>query len=595
MAEYLSGQITFGGLTEDTDFTTLLEQLKTIEMRKANQLARWKADWQARIDAFQQVRTAMVTLQSTLTSMNSVDKFLVKGAESSQPAVAKATAGSASSPGVYALEVNQLATTSSQINRISSADKNTVVQSGGLGIFEYTYKGTTRKLDIPAGTTLEGLKNIINNDSQNPGVVVQLVSDPSNNEMIFQIRGKETGSAATLSVDTATTLTGLGTWDSPQYGQDAQIRFNGLPSSSGWLNVSSNTLTDVLDDGLTVNLYSTGATTITVALDSSAIRGKVEEFVEAVNAFRLTIQELTKFDENKTTYEPEYAESQSEMQKGSVLTGNYGVQMIASRLKSIVSAQALGFSYLQTSGGVTSGDIFSSLSQIGILTNAEQGSAMYGLLEINEVSGNEAMPGSLAFEEALERDPEGVALLFAAKGEGYSTASDKFGHVSHIEGITKPGLYDVEYTISGGTVSGTINGKSFQWSPAQGNQAGIYSSDPPPNDADGLVIEIYNLQDGYYTGTVGVRQGKVNELLSIMDGAQGFLGSEGTLAVLENNYKGIIDNIDKKLMEEDERLIKWERTIKARFSRLETQIANYQQLQASLESQIAQLSTKTSS
>ncbi|MDR1360467.1 MAG: hypothetical protein LBJ82_05730, partial [Deltaproteobacteria bacterium] len=141
MPEYLSGQITFGGLTENTDFATLKEQLKAIEMRKANQLARWKADWQARIDAFQQVRTSLVTLQSKLNSMNSVSKFLVKGVESSNTSVAKGTAGPAASPGVYNLEVNQLASAVSQTAMIASpADKDTVVTSGaGPHSCEYTY------------------------------------------------------------------------------------------------------------------------------------------------------------------------------------------------------------------------------------------------------------------------------------------------------------------------------------------------------------------------------------------------------------------------------------------------------------------------
>jgi flagellar hook-associated protein 2 len=596
MAEYLSGQISFGGLTENTDFETLREKLKAIELRKANQLARWKSDWQTRIDAFQQVRTAMVTLQSKLNSMNSVSKFLVKSAESSQPSVAKATAGQASSPGVYTLEVNQLASAAIWTNEISNADKTTVVNtSGTTGIFKYDYAGKTRELYIPDGTTLEGLKKIINHDSQNPGVVAQLVSIPGN-KMLFQIRGKETGATIALNVDLPTDLIAEldpAAWTS-QLGQDAQIRYNGWPSGS-WLSVPSNTLTDLLDTGLTVNLYDTGSTTITVEVDSAAVRKNVEEFVDAMNAFRTTIMDLTKYDANKTVYQPEYANSQSEMQKGSVLTGNYGIQMIASKLKSIVASQALGFSYRDAAG---QGDLFSSLSQIGIMTNTDQGSAMYGLLEINLISDNEAMPGAMNFEEALSRDPEGVALLFAARGEGYSTAPSDFGHVSHIEGMTKPGLYDVEYTVDDfGVASGTINGKPFVLS--AGNQAGIYDSSPPSNAADGLVIELYDLTPTSIsgkpvTGSVGVRQGKVNELLATMDGSQGFLGAEGTLAVLENNYKGIIKNIDEKLVKEDERLIKWERTIKARFSRLEAQIARYQELQSSLKSQIAQLGQKSS-
>ncbi|MDR2162191.1 MAG: flagellar filament capping protein FliD [Desulfovibrio sp.] len=588
MAEYLSGQISFGGLTEDTDFATLLDQLKTIEMRKANQLARWKADWQARIDGFQSVRTALSTLQGQLRAMSSTDSFLVKSSVSSQAGVATATPGHGASTGVYSLEVNQLASTAFATLEITGADKSTKVTGATQGELIYSYGGTTRTVTIPPDTTLESLKNIINSDSQNLGVVAQLIAKPGG--MFLQIRSKETG-AGTLSASTSgwdSSLT-MGPWDL-QPGADAEIRCNGWPAS-GWLSSASNTLTDILDTGLTVNLYSIGSTTISVGVDTAAVRKNVQNFVDAVNAFRKTVVELTKVDDNKTVYEPEYAQSQNEMQKGAVLTGNYGVQMITSRLKSIISSQGLGFSNLHDNGGVMEGDIFASLSQIGIMTNADQGSEMYGLLEIN----TGFMPWVKTLDEALQEDPLAVASLFASNNEGKSFSSS-LGHVSNIEGVTKPGTYTVNYDVApGGTVTGTINGKAFQWYPSE-HQIGVYSNTPPPNDADGLVLEIYDLTVGSHSNlTVAVRQGKVNELLSLMEGSQGILGSEGTLAVLENNYKNIIKNIDQKLMDEDERLIRWERTTKARFVRLETQIARYQQLNKDVKSQIAQLGQKSDS
>lgn len=797
------------GLTEGIDFGDMIDKLKNVEMQKANRLFKWKSEWQARVDAFQTIRTQMVSLQTKLKTMNTVDKFLVKNAASSQPETATAKAGNATSKGVYNLEVKQLANYSSCSFQTNIKDKNAKLNTDAMGEFTYTYKDNkTRTINVPTGTTLQGFVNMINNDSQNPGVVAHIVPG-RNGEFLFQLRGKDTGRDASLSVDSVTgisgmtldstpkwnavspgnadlasqyflnptgsdilnpsdttpmsfTLTGSGggsyavtlnpkgtlvdliakinadpaltadlvyyssdpnkyfleikdssnntytleqdnlpgdgianyqtfsdpaavlnTSDVPKDfiysadgkktivtlqpgatvtdlfnainaktgetgvravaipgsggeftmslqhvtngvgvtigngsleefsniaknnnwqvtpGADALIRYNNWPADPEWLEVASNTLTDLLDKDLTVNLLSTGKTTITVDIDSTAIYKNVEEFVEAVNAMRKTLNDLTKWDENKTTYAAEYAENQFDMQKGSVLTGNYGVQMIASRFKSIASGSGLGFRPREitkdANGDILTdvGDFFNSLSQIGIMTNADQGSDLYGLLEINTVEDNKLK--TLTLEQAIKKDPEAVARLFAAKGEGYTTDA-RFGHVSHIDGITSPGLYDVKYEIaSDGTVTGTINGKTMV--KGEGNTYGIYNSGPPANAADGMVIEIYDLSPTTepIKAQVGVRQGKVNELLATMDGAQGYLGKEGTLGILENNYKDIIKNIDDKISKEDERIIKWERTIRARFSRIEATIATYQKLNEQVKSQIAQLSNNKSS
>ena len=813
MVQYLSGSMAVEGLTDGIDFKGMIDKLKTIEMQKANRLFKWKTEWQQRLEGFQNIRTQMVSLQSKLKAMDTVDKFLVKNAASSQSEVAKATAGNATSKGVYNLEVNKLANYASCSYQTNLTNKNDKINAGISGTFEYTYKGKTHTMNVPSDTTLQGFVNMINNDSQNPGVVAQIVPGQGG-KFLFQLRGKDTGRDASLTIDKVDNISGmtlnatdkwtngggktdiLGQYfhsandvlvpsttppvpaadrtftltmngstshsivlnpgetigdlsdkiqalgytvngytspsandnrlwleiesgnpadtftltqnstgnsvtnfqeftdfnqvinpnDTPRdfiftaangnkttvtlaagatvgdlydainsqanstgvravvntvggsgsgkftlslqgattgdvttidggsltnfstgknnndwqvtEGSNAEIRYNNWPAEPEWLEVASNTLTDLLDRDLTVNLYSTGKTTITVDIDSTAIYKNVEEFVDAVNAMRKMLNDLTKWDESKTTYAAEYADNQFDMQKGSVLTGNYGVQIIASRFKSICGGSALGFMPREitknpVTGDVLSdiGDIFNSLSQIGIMTNADQGGEMYGLLEINTVEDNKLK--TLTLEQAIKKDPEAVARLFAAKGEGYSTDA-RFGHVSHIDGITNPGLYDVKYDIAAdGTVTGTINGKTMV--KGEGNTYGIYDTSPPPNAADGMVIEIYDLTlSSSVSSQIGVRQGKVNELLATMDGAQGYLGKEGTLAILEDNYKDIMKNIDDKIFKEDERIIKWERTIRARFSRIEATIAVYQKLNEQVKSQIAQLSNKSS-
>ncbi len=805
-----AGSITFldEGLGSGTNFQDMIDKLYKVESRQINQLARWRADWRTRVDAFKQVRTELTNLRTTLGKINTVDKFLTKSVSSSNSAVATATAGSEAPEGVYRIKVNQMATTATWSRDTGLANKDAKINSSGsMGNIVYSYKGKQYTVNIPDGTSLEMMKNLINNDSQNPGVKASLIQ--SGGSVVFQLHGMDMGRDAVLTIDSTTNLTGLGVsnysrwltgipntsavylensftalddkvntsgsaqnleinvngtlstisvpnnatvndleqlltavpgltvqkgvsggkvffkvlatngtdpvsigagttlagfepakWKNPisaigndipfsgtgdvvnstgmeqtfvfsvdgketriavpdgatvgdlaslvnqqalssgvvadllpvgsdfmfrlrttdasknlevgygtlpefskiatpgwtvQHARNSEIRLNGFPADT-WIELATNTVSDVVE-GLTFNLQSEGDTVISVGIDKEGIVKNVEAFVDAVNSFRKVITELTKYDENKKTVDLKYAESQFEMQKGSVLTGNYGVQLLSSQLKQAVAGSAPGFSSLikDAGGNVIGGDLFTALSQIGIMTNAEQGNPMYGLLEINTVAGYK---GSLAFADALATAPYEVAELFAAKEHGVAD-SEFFGYASHVHTMTKPGSYDVSYTVdgTGKVTSATINGKQAKIIEENGKiQIGLSSSDNPPNVADGLYLDVYDLTPGATrTGTVGIRSGKVNELIAMMDGEYGMLGKKGALSLLENNYEDIITNIEDKIKKEDDRLQRWENMMILKFSRLETTLGTYKKLQAQLESQLKQLSSNSSS
>ena len=65
--------------------------------------------------------------------------------------------------------------------------------------------------------------------------------------------------------------------------------------------------------------------------------------------------------------------------------------------------------------------------------------------------------------------------------------------------------------------------------------------------------------------------------------------------VLKNNYQSIMENIDKKITQEQERLDTWEARQKTYFANLETLLKKYNTQQEQLTSQIKQLSGSSSS
>ena len=844
MVSYASGTIRVPGLTsKGTQFDSMIQGLLKIEGRQVNKLLQWKNDWQTRLDAFKAIRGELMNLQTALNGLNTMDKFMIKAASSSDDKVLTATAGANAENTTYKVETGQLATYTTWSKDLDIQDKNTVVAEE-KGSLTYSYKGIYRKVTVHKGTTLEGMVKLINNDSKNPGVRAELVHTV--NGITLQIRGKDTGQTNTLVLREAENLKGFEnfgitpsnytdtensavfdkvfdstnrndklvrdvvdadndgvddldpnyvkgpktfiftmdgkrytvdvsetdtiddlvanintkagkniasmvedppssgnykftlerantvynpTWDTngnitppgplqlvmgreddgsnngvdPMYfdnanakviqngngltagdwyfkinsndgtspngqqykvtvtedttlrglanslqfqfgsnatvsikdngsgqyyidvamkekthrltvengsldgygyvppdpvdgsgwtavhGGNAQYRINGYPKEPEWWESASNTLKgeDVID-GMTFNLKKENSTaTISVTNDTAKMTENIMTFVNAVNTFRATLKAYTKYDDTKEVKDLDYAESQFEMQKGGVLQGNYGIQMVDSRLKNAVAGTSLGFTPLMKDmdGLVIGGDIFSSLSQIGISTNAKEGEAMFGMLELNLISGN---AGSKTLQEALDQDAEAVAKLFATKSEGKSNSED-FHYYDHLSSITKSGNYTVSYTMSadGSSIaSATIGGAKCTID----QEAGLITC--TEGAAKGLVIRIGENDAGRtYTGTVSIKDGKINELLGLLEGSDGILGSNGTLRNLEKNYQNIIKGIDDKIKREDDRLTRFERTMTLKFARLEEVLSKYDGIQASLEQSLSQLTS----
>lgn len=388
------------------------------------------------------------------------------------------------------------------------------------------------------------------------------------------MHGMDLGSEASLTIDASTNLSKLPGNDptkwQTQQATDAEFRVNGWPAT-GWLKSTSNTVSNVIE-GLNISLKDVGTTQLTVATDIEKIKEKITAFVDGMNAVRSKITEQTKVDSNKATISADKSASLFQAQKGSILTGNYGVQLISSRLKTAIADKSTGFEYQYKDGNINRGDIYSSLAQIGILTNAEEGNPNYGLLTIDQEK----------LDAALKNNPTAVAELFAADGIGVSDSPD-FSYQSKVNGVTKAGIYDVSYEVdaSGKIVNAVIDGR-----PAKVDDAS-HTLTSMDGNSRGLLLQVDNLAPGSYSSRVRIKQGKAADIDGMLTD---MLGKNGTLAVLENNYTDIMDDIDKKIESETSRIEKWERTMRNQFATLSATLARYDQLNQSLQSQITQLS-----
>lgn len=463
------------------------------------------------------------------------------------------------------------------------------------GKFVYSYNGTTytittEQLDEEYGShTLNDLIAYINSPDQDGSS--EVTASLENGHLV--LKEKDPSKQLGVTVSANTTITGLSAftgisaynaddWDIMEP-QNAKYSINGWPKEG--LESSTNTLSDAIP-GMTILLKSEGDTQVSVNASLDGIRDNIVAFVDGYNTVMAKIQELTKVDENKEVTDTDKTNSLYDSQMGSVLTGNYGVQMISSKLKNALTQKGTGFEYAQfdNDGNLISGDRYSALSQIGVKTVTDEGDEMFGLLTIDEEM----------LEEALSKDMNAVVELFAAGGNGATSSAD-FTYDSYIPGTTQSGAFDVRYDVEQDSTgkyiitNAYINGK-----PAKVNQddrliTAVTSGDP----SAGLAIMVNNMTPGSYSGEVRLKGGKASDMSSVLSQLNN--SETGTLPVLIENYQTIMERIDTKISFEEDRLAVWQRTQRQRFARLEETLTSYQAQLNALESQLKSLSSSTSS
>lgn len=677
----LSGSIRFTGLGSGTDFDSMVGKLIEIEQVRTKRLQSWRSEWEAKSNAFDQLTAGMLSLKTTLGTMDTQDKFLIKQVNSSNASVLTATASSAAEESTHDLNVVALAANDMHVGSAIFSSRDAVISGGVNGVFALTYGNRQITIDVNSNTTLSQFVTLINADPDNRNAIRASVVDDGSGFRL-QLRGMDLGAGNDIIIDDArttaelrdnfgkdmfiqtqnasnaklvvngwpttpeptahvlkATITGKTVTDAAtssngqfkftydgniyavavdagddylalagkintavgftmatvadsgdnveltltgQAGSDRRVSIINSPGTTignlqarhfeqirgatdGYIERPANTISDVIP-GVTMNLASLGTTTLTTNLDSGAVVENVRTFVNAVNEVLGIIKEQTQVT------------SVGSSVSGSLLTGNYGLQMIQQNIKSILAQKGMGFDYDL--------DPLVSLGSVGITTDTNQGSPTLGFLVFDES----------AFSSALRRDPDAVARIFSADyypstketSGGVSAESTNFKFDSFVKGVTGAGEFDVSYTVdAGGTItSARINGYSAS---VDGNKIVAMGGDNP---ARGLAIEVINLTAGSYSGSVQLKAGKTEELALEIKRLTDPLA--GPLEILKDNYQDIMDSIDSKIAYEEKRLALQEKNLRLRFANLEALLGRYDNISKQLTSQISSLTQNKS-
>ncbi len=437
------------------------------------------------------------------------------------------------------------------------SDTGTTAVTSSDQSFSYTYNGQIRQLDVAGGTTLSELADLINSDSENPGVSASIINDGTGLSTAYHLvlTGQSTGKAYKIenishSLDNADFS---GSFTESQSAQNAMVKVDGYPSGDEYLQRDTNTVSDVVA-GVELSLNGTGSATVTVNSDTSSIKQNIYNFVDAFNDVRSYVQEKTAYD--------------TENNEAGILLGNYAVDNIKNRLNAIVASPPSGFR--------DGYDEYTLLSQIGVYTDAESGSETEGQLIVDDV----------VLSEALSDDADAVADLFAAYFEGRA-ADSNVSYKSHIDGITDAGTYEVQFnhlnpSESKMRLKGTSTWHDASWDVATSTLTGLAGY-----PESGLVVVVNNVAQSY-TAEVDLKRGIAGDLKDELDSLTD--PDDGPLAVLEENYQDIVDNIQDKIDREEDRIDLLEQRLIQRYARLEQTLSELNSQSQYMEMRLNQIS-----
>ncbi len=619
------GSTTVSGLVSGIDWDSTIKQLMQIERRRVTLYEDRKSENETKLNLWAQIQGKIAGLQGAAQNLDRRSEFVVKSASSSDSSVVTVQASSSAARGSHSVEVLALAKAHSIASQ-GFDDKNStgVGDSGGNLVIQVGDETITiADADLSSATTLDQLKNLINNSSDNDDLVNASILDDgtdsgrfrlvltanqpgidhrisfSSNPTTLNFTGKTiddaetgvgwTGTSALTSGGTYTgtvsksfvfTVVSGGTVGTTN---GMQIDWTDSAGNNGSFTVNSGDVgtPKTVAEGLTMTFaagtlvagdtFSTEVfvPTLTAAQDANVrIDGifvtqstnKIENFVEGV-----TLDLLAADVGNEVTISVgDDKEAMKGKIRGFVDAYNSVMQDISTYTsydeENETAAPLLGDGFLSS----IRSELTSIVSQqVGSLPT---GNALSHLADVGILSSSR---GLLTIDEddlndALDERFEEVVSLFS---QSFEAVDNKIGLVTTNE-KSMGGDYSlvVNYNASGIPTSATING-------AAATIDGLLIRGVEGSDAEGIVLSFTSPGSGPGTVNTTFRLGKgITEMVAT---AAAQIGDDetGQIHFAQDNLETQNENLDRQIASWEKRLESIEEQLRRQYSVLETTLS----------------------
>jgi flagellar hook-associated protein 2 len=564
----------FGGGSSGLDTETLVNGL--VEARSVGKVKiEDKITLNTEINtAFSELDTLLASFQLNLNTLrnppgfsnSSSDIFEYRTATTSinnggtASSYATVTAGVGAPVGNFKLKINQLAQEKVTVYSTAFASRNTAIVEASGG----TTAGTISAGTISLGTTTLGPVNvaIAENDSLNDVVAkINLVKAQTGVEASvlkvsdtdFRLVMKSTSSG----LDNSFTMTDGGgvfselTVDplASKVALNSQFTVDGVP-----IERSSNQVTDAIES-VTMNLTQlTGLAeiTVTVTPDRTSTRTAIENFVNSYNEIKVFAAKQTLREEGGAAAED------------AKLVNNNTLNAIMNRIDNELTSLV---------GGITTGP--NSIQALGIKFTDYEGDAenppIRNVLEIDNETFDEALNGDYdqfkrVFQFTFESDSEDLAIFARTNALSvnnfdleFDFTTDPLNPTVFAKDIVSGAILD-QLDYSSGIVKGRT-GTSFE------GLEMLYSGSTLANQ----------------TIRVGITQGVADRLYNAVSGVTD--ETEGLLTLEVESRTDENTRLQEEIVDIDAEIERYRQTLLEQFSRLETAIAQVNQLLSALDAQ----------
>jgi len=395
--------ITSAGIGSGLDIEGLVSKLVAAEGQPASlRLARKEAVLQANLSALGKPKSALSSFQSSAQGLKDLSAFQVRKAASSHEDLFAVSATNAAAASNYSIKVEQLAQ-SAKLRSVNFTGATEVVGAGSLAI---SLGADSFTINVAADTTLAGIRDAINQASDNPGISASIIKVDSGTELV--LTSNKVGAANSIAIMATDSDAGDGmdlnrlattNFTAVQTAQDSIIYVDGQKVTQ-----ASNTLADVIH-GVTLTLKKADINvtgTMSVSLDKDSVKTKVNEFIKAYNSLADTMNSLSGYDPGT--------------KKGGPLFGDATLRGVQNQLRQAISNPVPGTT------------TFATLAEIGIKSNKK------GQLELDASKLDSVIASDFDAVSKLFASSDGLGKRFDTMLTNYLSSEGSLS--SRVDGVT---------------------------------------------------------------------------------------------------------------------------------------------------------------
>src|SRR3989344_9683179 len=192
---------TVSGIGSNIDTQAIVKSLVDAErVPKQTQINTQSLKATATLSSIGKIQAALDAFRGALTSMGTDSSFTGLTGSSSNEKVATMTAGNGASNGSFSLVVSQLASASKISTKTFAGGASSVVNSGTTPTtLTISQSGKNYDLSVPAGATLQQVRDSINSEFSTSGLSANILTDSTGSRLVLTSTNMGVGSDITLS------------------------------------------------------------------------------------------------------------------------------------------------------------------------------------------------------------------------------------------------------------------------------------------------------------------------------------------------------------------------------------------------------------